>query len=81
VAAYGVLAAIGRLTAYDIALEAELYDPARNYAEVKDAWYGWGASVQSSEDPRVAPVDDPGRSPGQRSTDGPAYTQHLPEIP
>jgi outer membrane protein len=81
VATYGVLAAMGRLTAYDIALEAELYDPARNYAEVKDAWYGWGASVESSEDPRVAPVDNPGRSLGQRSTDAPAYTQRLPEVP
>jgi outer membrane protein len=81
VASYGVLAGMGRLTAYDIALEAELYDPTRYYGEVKDAWYGWGASLESREDPRVAPVDDPGRVPGQRSTDGPAYTQKLPQIP
>ena len=65
VASYGVLAYIGRLTAYDISLEAELYDPARYYGEVKDAWYGWGASVDDKQDPRVAPVDDPGLLPWQ----------------
>jgi outer membrane protein len=81
VASYSVLAAMGRLSASDIALQAELYDPARYYGEVTDAWYGWGASIESQEDPRVAPVDDPGRTPGQRHTDGPAYTQKLPQIP
>jgi outer membrane protein len=81
VASYGVLAAEGRLTAYDISLQAELYDPTRYYGEVKDAWYGWGASTESKEDPRVAPVEKPGRTEGQKSTDGPAYTQHLPQIP
>ncbi len=81
VASYSVLAAMGRLTAYDIALEAELYDPARYYGEVKDAWYGWGAAIEDSADPRVAPVEAPARTPGQRSTDGPAYTQKLPQIP
>ena len=81
VASYGVLAYMGRLTAYDIALQAELYDPARYYGEVKDAWFGWGASIESEEDPRVAPVDDPARTPAQKSTDGPAYTQKLPQIP
>ncbi len=81
VASYGVLAGMGRLTASDIALEAELYDPTRYYGEVKDAWFGWGASVESEEDPRVAPVTDEGRTPWQTSTDGPAYTQYLPQIP
>ena len=81
VASYGVLAAMGRLTAYDIALQAELYDPTRYYGEVKDAAFGWGPSVESAEDPRVAPVADPGRTPDQKSTDGPAYTQYLPQIP
>ncbi len=81
VASYGVLSGMGRLTAYDIALQAELYDPTRYYGEVKDAVYGWGPSVESAEDPRVAPVTDPGRTPEQKSTDGPAYTQYLPQIP
>src|SRR5271165_4393172 len=80
-ASYGVLAYMGRLTAYDIALEAELYDPTRYYGEVKDAWFGWGPSVESEEDPRVAPVTDPGRTPWQTSTEGGAYTQYLPQIP
>jgi len=81
VASYGVLAYMGRLTAADIALEAELYDPTRYYGEVKDAWFGWGASVESEEDPRVAPVIDEGRTAWQTSTEGPAYTQYLPQIP
>ena len=81
VASYGVLAAMGRLTASDIALAAELYDPTRYYGEVKDAAFGWGPSVESAEDPRVAPVADPGRTPDEKSTDGPAYTQYLPQIP
>ena len=81
VASYGVLAYMGRLTASDIALEAEFYDPTRYYGEVKDAWYGWGPSVESEEDPRVAPVIDEGRTPWQTSTQGPAYTQYLPQIP
>ena len=72
---------MGRLTAYDIALEAELYDPARYYGQVKDLWYGWGAAIEDREDPRVAPVNDPGRSPNQRPVDGPAYTQTLPQVP
>jgi outer membrane protein len=81
VAAYGVLAAMGRLTAYGIALQAEIYDPARYYSEVRDVWYGWGAAIEDREDPRVAPVIDPGRTPWQTTTDGPAYTQTLPQIP
>jgi outer membrane protein len=81
VASYGVLTYMGRLTASDISLQAEIYDPARYYGEVKDAWFGWGASIESEEDPRVAPVTDPARTPEQKSTDGPAYTQNLPQIP
>jgi outer membrane protein len=81
VASYGVLANMGRLTAADIALQAELYDPTRYYGEVKDSWYGWGAAFEDRQDPRVAPVQDPGRKQGQRATDGPAYTQKLPQIP
>ncbi|MGA9763560.1 MAG: TolC family outer membrane protein [Rhodomicrobium sp.] len=81
VASYGVLAYMGRLTAYDISLEAELYDPTRYYGQVKDAWYGWGPAIEDRQDPRVAPVDNPGRLPGQLPTDGPAYTQKLPQIP
>lgn len=81
VASYGVIAYMGRLTAYDVSLDVELYDPARYYGEVKDAWYGWGPAVEDRQDPRVAPVTDPGRLPGQLPTDGPAYTQTLPQAP
>lgn len=81
VASYSVLSGMGRLTASDISLQAELYDPTRYYSQVKDTWYGWGASVESQEDPRVAPVEDPGLLPSQDSGDGPAYTQKLPQIP
>lgn len=81
VASYSVLSGMGRLTASDISLQAELYDPTRYYSQVKDVWYGWGASVESQEDPRVAPVEDPGLLPSQDSGDGPAYTQKLPQIP
>ncbi len=81
VASYGVLAAMGRLTANDIALEAELYDPTRYYGEVKDAWFGWGASTESEADARVGPVSDPGRTSWQTSTEGSAYSQHLPGVP
>ncbi len=81
VASYGVLAYMGRLTAADISLQAELYDPTRYYGEVKDALFGWGAAIEDRQDARVAPVENSGRRPGQRSTDGPAYTQKLPQIP
>ncbi len=81
VASYSVLSAIGRLSAYDIALQAELYDPNRNYDEVKDKWYGWGASIETAEDPHVARVRDSGLGAGQRRNDGPAYTQKLPSVP
>lgn len=80
-ASYSVLASMGRLTASDIALQAELYDPTLYYGEVKDAWYGWGASIESKADSRVAPVNDVGRTPNQNQVDGPAYTQTLPQIP
>jgi outer membrane protein len=56
VATYSILEAMGRLDAYSISLEAELYDPARYYGQVEDAWYGWGASLESREDSRTAPV-------------------------
>jgi outer membrane protein len=81
VTSYGVLAATGRMTAADISLQAELYDPTKYYGEVKDAWFGWGAASEDRQDPRVAPVENSGRTSGQRSTDGPAYTQKLPQIP
>jgi outer membrane protein len=62
-ATYTILEAMGRLDAYSIALEAEIYDPTRYYGAVKDAWYGWGASVEGREDPRTAPLTSPAGAP------------------
>lgn len=59
VASYSVLASMGRLSVSDLALQAELYDPSRYYEEVKDAWFGWGASLESKSDPRVADGTSP----------------------
>ncbi len=40
VASYGVLATVGRLTAADIAVTAEVYDPEVHYNEVRRKWFG-----------------------------------------
>jgi outer membrane protein len=76
VASYQLLTAIGRLSAYDIALKTEMYDPAAYYSEVRDKRYGWHTTVEP-EDPEVGPVLDPGLAPGQDPKHGPAYT-HKP---
>jgi outer membrane protein len=44
VASYAALAAIGRLTASDLNLDAALYDPQIHYEEVKDKWFGLDTS-------------------------------------
>ena len=44
IAAYTVLSAIGRLTAQNLQLPVEYYDPAVHYDNVKDKWFGWDAS-------------------------------------
>ena len=40
VARFALLAAIGTLTARDLKLNVELYDPERNYKGVRDQWFG-----------------------------------------
>ena len=42
VAAYTVLTSIGRLTAKELGLDVNYYDPTDNYADVKDRWIGYG---------------------------------------
>ena len=75
VASYSLLSTLGRISAYDLELQVEQYDPSRHYGEVRDKWFGWRTSYESTEaEPTVAPVTDPGRTPGQAKTDGPAYT-------
>jgi len=46
VAAHQTLAAIGKLTALDLQLPVDLYDPADHYKEVRDKWLGLNASGQ-----------------------------------
>ncbi|MEK9660981.1 MAG: TolC family outer membrane protein [Alphaproteobacteria bacterium] len=38
--AYELLAAIGRMTAQDLGLPVDYYDPTRNYEAVEDKWFG-----------------------------------------
>lgn len=41
VAAYQLLAAIGRVNATYLNLPVDAYDPRRNYRRAKNSWYGW----------------------------------------
>ncbi len=41
VAGFGLLAAIGRLTAAHIGLPVQLYDPDQHYQKVRNKWWGW----------------------------------------
>lgn len=75
VGAYAVVASIGRLSAAELNLQVSVYDPTKHYRGVKDQWYGWQTSVESREDPVVAPITDPGVTPGQQDGDGPAFSR------
>jgi TolC family type I secretion outer membrane protein len=46
VAQYQVLGAVGRLTARDLKLKTDLYDPTKHYNEVRNKFIGIGGSVQ-----------------------------------
>ena len=41
VAGYQLLATIGRLTALNIELPVQIYDPERHYRKVRNKWWGW----------------------------------------
>jgi TolC family type I secretion outer membrane protein len=43
VAGHQVLTALGRLTARDLNLPVEVYDPEQDYKRVRDSWFGLGA--------------------------------------
>ncbi len=49
VAIFQLKAAIGRLTARDMDLPVELYDPDQHYREVRDRWFGASSSGQVEE--------------------------------
>jgi outer membrane protein TolC len=40
VAGYEVLSAMGRLTAADLGLPVEIYDPVKDYEAVRNKWFG-----------------------------------------
>ena len=44
VAGFGVRAAIGRLTARDLELAVEVYNPETDYNNVRDRWFGLSIS-------------------------------------
>ncbi len=46
VAAYQTFAAVGQLTAADLQLPVEIYDPETHYREVRNKWWGLNASGQ-----------------------------------
>jgi TolC family type I secretion outer membrane protein len=46
VAQYQLLSAVGRLTARDLKLKTDLYDPKKHYNEVRDKFIGIGPSVE-----------------------------------
>ncbi len=45
VAAYQILGSIGQLTARQIGLNVEYYDPIDNYDHVRDKWIGTGVKT------------------------------------
>jgi outer membrane protein len=49
VAAYRLIAAVGRLNAADLRLAVTLYDPNTNYDAVRDKWIGWSVDVPNPE--------------------------------
>lgn len=55
VASHSLLAAIGRLTASDVELPSDIYDPAKHYRKVENKAFGfhWTTSVLPIEDPVV----------------------------
>lgn len=50
VAQYDLLAAVGRLTAADLNLETQIYNPQKHYNDVRDKLWGVGKSIDSQND-------------------------------
>lgn len=47
VAAYGLLAAVGQMTATGLALDTAVYDPDKNFQNIKNKWFG--AKIERAE--------------------------------
>jgi outer membrane protein len=76
VASYALLSATGQISAANLELSVEQYDPTNHYRDVSDKWYGWDVDVEPSETaPKVAPVKAKGKTADQPSGDGPAYRE------
>ena len=53
--AFALKAAVGRLTARQLNLPVDFYDPERHYREVRDKWFGGSSTGQAEEmDPGAA---------------------------
>ena len=52
VAQYDLLSAVGRLTASDLSLDTQVYDPQKYYNEVRDKLWGLGESTDSQKTDR-----------------------------
>ncbi len=49
VSAFELKAAVGRLTARQLSLPVDFYDPERHYREVRDKWFGGSSTGQAEE--------------------------------
>jgi outer membrane protein len=71
VASYSLLSAVGQISASNLSLSVEQYDPTKHYHRVSGKIYGWDTEVEPSEKaPKVAPVRSKG---GKSARGGPAY--------
>ncbi len=52
---FRLIAAVGSLTAADLALPVAVYDPRENYDEVRDRWFGTSSSGDISDEPVLRP--------------------------
>lgn len=51
VASHQLLAAVGHLTARDMGLGVDVYDPGQHYNDVRNQWFGSSASADADADP------------------------------
>lgn len=59
VARFELVAAVGSLTAQDLGLDVEIYDPSRHYDSVKDEWWGLGGEVEPHDSDETARAVQP----------------------